>query len=168
VISLSPIIALLKPAPLGFERDWLREVGGAAEFSRIAKGNTLPLPAAWVVRAADSVTPAGERAEDVTLAFDVVIAITNERMASAGTTDDELLRYRHAVHKLLLGYELPDANGCNAPVLRPIQFAGGAVIEYTEGDLWWADRYRFNAHLTNYLPDPAPFAGLVHNPSATF
>jgi hypothetical protein len=167
MISLTPLIALLKPAPLGFERDWLREVGGAAEFARIAKGHTLPLPAAWVVRAADAVESAGERAEDVTLAFDVVIAITNERMASAGTSDDELLRYRRAVHKLLLGYELPTASGINEPMIRPLKFAGGSVIEYTEGDFWWRDRYRFTAHLTNYLPDPAAYAGLVHNDSAT-
>ena len=166
MISLTPIIALITQArPAGFERDWFRQVGGAAEFAKLAGLERIPLPGCWVVRAADAVRPAGERAEDVALAFDVVIAITNERMATAGETDDALLRYRRAVHALLLGYEFaPPAQALNAPVLRPITFGGGQVIEYTDGDLWWRDRYAFDAHLTNYLPDPPAYAGLVNLP----
>ena len=166
MISLTPIIALLeKSKPAGFERDWFRQVGGAAEFAKLVGLERIPLPGCWVVRAADNVRPAGERAEDVTLAFDVVIAITNERMATAGETDDELLRYRKAVHTLLLGWQYPArVPGLNAALLQPITFGGGQVIEYTDGDLWWRDRYMFDAHLSNYLPDPPAYAGLVNQP----
>lgn len=152
MISLTPLIAHLAPKPAGFEGLWFRKVGGAAEFAQIRIEN-LPLPAAWIVRAADRVSHAGERAEDVTLAFDVVIAIENVRSHTQGDTDDELLKYRKAVCALLLGWEI-------SPDVKPIKFAGGQVLEYTAGDLYWRDRYQFDALITNYLPDPPAYGGL--------
>lgn len=165
MISLTPLIALITAKPPGFTTDWFREVGGAAEFAKLAAVTKVPLPGCWLVRAADSAKPAGERAEDVALAFDVVIAITNVRMKTAGETDDALLRYRRAVHALLLGWRYPKGPAATPtapnPVLtQPISFSGGQVIEYTDGDMWWRDRYSFSAHLTNYLPDPPAFSGL--------
>lgn len=154
MISLTPLIIHLTPKPAEFSRLWFRQVSGAAEFAQI-RPESLPLPAAWVVRAADKVTHAGERAEDVELGFDVVIAIENTRSHRPGETDDILLEYRLAVKALLLGWELkPDVN--------PIKFGGGQVLEYTDADIYWRDRYTFDALVTNYLPDPPQFSGLVH------
>jgi hypothetical protein len=152
VISLTPLIKHLEAKPAGFDGLWFRKVGGAAEFASIRIEN-LPLPAAWIVRAADRVTHAGERAEDVTLAFDVVIAIENVRSHAQGDTDDALLKYRQAVKSLLLGWQIE-------PGVHPIKFAGGQVLEYTAGDLYWRDRYQFDALITNYLPDPPAYSGL--------
>nr|WP_217445306.1 hypothetical protein [Burkholderia metallica] len=146
---MTPLIRHLTPKPADFDRLWFRQVGGAAEYAQL-RPDALPLPAAWIVRAADRVEHAGERAENVTLAFDVVIAIENVRVHTPGDTDDELLRYRLAVKTLLLGWEI------QADV-RPIKFAGGQVLEYTDGDLYWRDRYQFDALITNYLPDPPAF-----------
>lgn len=154
MISLAPLIAHLTPKPDGFDGVWFRQVAGAAEFARL-RPEALPLPAAWIVRAADKVQHAGERAEDVTLAFDVVIAIENARTHALAETDDTLLKYRQAVKALLLGWQLEaDEN--------PIQFAGGQVLEYTDGDLYWRDRYEFAALITNYLPDPPAFDRLTY------
>lgn len=152
MISLTPLIKHLTPKPDDFDRLWFRQVGGAAEFARI-RPEALPLPAAWVVRAADRVRHAGERAEDMALAFDVVIAIENVREHYQGETDDVLLKYRQAVKTLLLGWEIE-------PDVRPIKFSGGQVLEYTDGDLYWRDRYGFDALITNYLPDPPAYGGL--------
>lgn len=157
MISLTPLIQHLKSKPAGFDGFWFRQVAGAAEFAQI-RPDALPLPAAWIVRAADKVRHAGERAEDVTLAFDVVIAIENVRTHRQGDTDDMLLKYRLAVKGLLLGWEMETANGKE----KPLKFAGGQVLEYTEGDLYWRDRYEFEALITNYLPDPPPFDQVVH------
>ncbi len=154
MVSLKPLIAHLAPAPNGFQGRWFRLVAGAAEYASI-RPEALPLPAAWVVRSADKASHAGERAENVTLAFDVVIAIENARSHEAGDTDDLLLQYRLAVKNLLLGWEIE-------PDTRPINFEGGRVIEYTDGDLYWADRYRFDALITNYLPDPNQFESLTN------
>ncbi len=155
MISLSPLIAHLRPAPAGFDAPWFRQVGGAAEYARI-RPEALPLPAAWIVRAADRSKHAGERAEDVTLAFDVVIAIANARTMDGLDVDDLLLQYREAVKTRLLGWEIAQA-------VRPLKFAGGQVLEYTDGDLYWRDRYEFRALITNYLPDPVPvFSGITH------
>lgn len=152
MISLTPLILHLTDKPASFADMWFRQVAGAAEYARM-KVEALPLPACWIVRTADKVRHAGERAEDLTLAFDVVIAVTNARTHSKGDTDDMLLRYRLAVKDLLLGWEA-------APDVRPIKFEGGRVLEYTDADLYWADRYSFDALITNYLPDPPPYSGL--------
>lgn len=149
-----PLIAHLVQKPAGFDGVWFRQVAGAAEFARI-RPEALPLPACWIVRAADKVRHAGERAENVTLAFDVVIAIENARTHAQGETDDVLLKYRQAVKALLLGWEIE-------PDVRPLKFAGGQVLEYTDGDLYWRDRYDFDALITNYLPAPASFDQLTY------
>ncbi|MDR3087273.1 MAG: hypothetical protein LBU45_04905 [Azoarcus sp.] len=154
MISLTPLILRLTPKPAGFDGLWFRKVAGAAEFAQV-RPEALPLPACWVIRASERSRHAGERAEDVTIVFDVVIAIENARVHRAGETDDTLLRYRHAVKTLLLGWE-PE------PGVRPVKFDGGRVLEYTDGDLYWADRYTFSALVTNYLPDPAPFESIQH------
>lgn len=155
MISLTPLIQLISVKPNDFDGLWFREVGGAAKFAQI-RPDALPLPAAWVVRAADKVAHAGERAERVSLAFDVVIAIENERSHSKGDTDDALLHYRLAVKKMLLGWQI-------SPNVKPIKFAGGQVLEYTDGDLYWRDRYEFDALITNYLPVPQSFTE-ISNP----
>lgn len=153
MISLTPLINHLTPKPVGFSEVWFKQVAGAAEYAQLDVQN-LPLPNCWVIRAADKVTHAGERAEDVDMSFDIVIAIENARDHRPGETDDMLLKYRQAVKKLLLGWEIePDVN--------PIQFDGGRVLQYTNGDLFWADKYSFNALITNYLDDPEPFDSLT-------
>ncbi|QSB03455.1 hypothetical protein JWZ98_11260 [Methylomonas sp. EFPC1] len=152
MISLTPLIAHLTPKPADFAQPWFRQVAGAAEFAQV-RPEALPLPACWVIRAADKVSHAGERAENVTLGIDIVIAIENVRRHGPGETDDVLLQYRLAVKTLLLGWEI-DTN------VRPIQFSGGQVLEYTDGDIYWRDRYEFDALITNYLPDPGPYDSL--------
>lgn len=153
MISLTPLINHLTPKPAGFSCVWFKQVAGAAEYAQLDVEN-LPLPNCWVIRAADKVTHAGERAEDVEMSFDIVIAIANARDHRPGETDDMLLMYRQAVKKLLLGWEIEaDVN--------PIQFDGGRVLQYTNGDLFWADKYSFNALITNYLDDPEPFDSLT-------
>ncbi|HTH40531.1 MAG TPA: hypothetical protein VL968_07055 [Rhodocyclaceae bacterium] len=154
MISLKPVIEHLERKPIGFDGVWFRQVAGAAEYAR-CRPEALPLPACWIVRAADKVQHAGERAEDVSLAFDVVIAIENVRTHAQGETDDVLLKYRRAVKALLLGWEIE-------PDVCPLKFGGGRVLEYTDGDLYWADRYTFEAIVTNYLPDPPAFDGINH------
>ena len=153
MISLTPLIEHLSPKPAGFSEVWFKQVAGAAEYAQLDV-ESLPLPNCWVIRAADKVTHAGERAEDTDFSFDVVIAIENARTHRPGETDDLLLQYRRAVKKLLLGWQI-------APDVRPIEWDGGRVLQYSNGDLFWADKYSFNALITNYLDDPEPFESLI-------
>jgi hypothetical protein len=128
-------------------------VAGAAEFAQI-RPDGLPLPAAWVVRGADKAQAAGELEDVATPSFDVVIAIQNARVHQAGNTDDLMLKYRAEVYRRLRGWQItPDA--------KPMKWRGGRVIEYTDGDLYWADSYSFEALVTNYLPDPGIFESLT-------
>ena len=154
MISLTPVLEQLKTKPTNFPHAWFRDFGLAAEYAQIEPA-ALPLPAVWLVRAADKADAADNegQAEDMTLAFDAVIAIGNIRRQRAGETDDVLLAYRDAVRKRLQGWEI-------VADIRPIRFLGGRVLEYTQQDIYWADRYQFNALITNYLPDPGPYDSL--------
>lgn len=152
MISLKPLIDRLEPKPEGFAHQWFRQVGGAGDFARI-RIEALPLPAAWIVRAADTSSHAGERAEDVAIGFDVVIAIENIRATRSAEVDDVLLAYRKAIKDRLLGWEIE-------PDVKPLKFNGGKVLSLDEKDIYWADRYTCQALITNYLPDPPAFGGL--------
>lgn len=153
MISLQPLISLLAEKPAGFPHLWFRQVGDGGTYAKL-RVDALPLPAAWIVRAADKVQHAGERAEDVTFGFDVVIAIENAREHFPGESDEVLLAYRRAVKQLLIGWEIE-------PDVRPMKFGGGQILEYAEADIYWRDRYAFDALITNYLPDPPAYTGLA-------
>lgn len=156
MLSLSPIIALLQPKPADFSGKWFRKVGGAAEYAQ-ARKEALPLPMAWVIRYADPAKPAGDAAADVEILFDVVIAVENVRTRDTGETDDALLSYRLAVIARLLGKNMPGS-------IRPIIWLGGAMIDYTDSDLYYRDRYQLDALKTNYLPDPNTAPYIVDKP----
>lgn len=148
-LSLTPVIKRLT------DKQWFRKVAGASQYAQI-RPEALPLPAAWVVREADKSRTASELEDEATPYFDVVIAISNEREHVPGETDDTLLRYRHAVYQLLRGWQItPDA--------KPMKWMGGRVIEYTEGDLYWADRYSFELLIDNYAPDPEAIFESLNN-----
>jgi len=153
MISLTPLIERLTTKPEGFTKQWFRQVDGGAAYALI-DAEALPLPAAWVIHSNDKSRHAGERAEDTTNIFDVVICIENARRHKLNEIDDELLAYRLAVKNLLLGWEI-EAD------VRPIVFNGGRVLQYQEKRVFWADNYSFDALITNYLPDPPPFESVV-------
>ena len=157
MLSLKPLIALLAAKPADFNGHWFRKLGGAAEYAQL-RGEKLPLPMAWVVRFSDPATPVGFAAADVVIAFDVVIAVENVRTRDSGETDDMLLAYRKAVEVLLLGHQ-PDG------AIKPIEWLGGAVVDYTDGELYYRDRYQLSAVVTNYLPDPVINVGLTLHPT---
>lgn len=144
--SLKPVIALLTPKPAGFVGMWFREVAGASRYAQI-KPQNLPLPAAWVVRSADKSKTMGERLDMVSPVIDVVIAIENVREHEPGETDELLLAYRRAVYQQLRGWLI-------TPDSEPVEWLGGRMIDYTDGDLYWADSYSFGALFDNYLPAP--------------
>lgn len=152
MLSLKPVINRLTPKPAGFEPLWFRKVAGAAEYAQAQKEG-LPLPMCWVIRMDDKADAIGIGEADVTIGFEVVMAIENLRSHEVGDTDDLLLGYRKAVNALLLGWQL-EADGYT------IRFKGGRVIDYTDGDLFWRDSYAVDTTVSNYLPDPPVYSSL--------
>lgn len=152
MLSLLPIVELLKPKPEDFDPLWFRDIGGAAEYAQVLE-TKLPLPMAWVLRMVENAGMVGTAAFDDAISFDVVIGIENVRTKNAFDLDEQLLAYRQAVLKRLLGVEV--AGG-----IRPIRFAGGMVIDYNSGELFWRDRYQLDGMVTNYLSDP-----VIQNPT---
>lgn len=160
MFSLAPIVNALKTRPAGFAAPtkWFRQVEGAAEYAKRRVGADTPLPGAWVVRQPEKVRQLDNegRMVELTVRFRVVIGITNERVALVGECDDALLTYRRAAANILMGFQAADET-------RPIRFVGGAPIEYTDGDLWWADEYDFTAVIDNFESASAsPFDALTY------
>lgn len=155
MFSLTPIIELIKPKPLDFEGLWFRDVQGVSAYMNI-DANSVPTPTAWLVRSPEKATHAGERAEIVTVSFDVIIAIANARVHVRGDGDDQLLAYRLAIKNLLLGERLGGA------LVNGFVYNGGHPLRYEKEDLVWADNYSFDALVTNYLLDPPAFESAVY------
>lgn len=158
MISLEPIRQHVATKPQGFDGQWLRSVSGAASFARLGERKHIQGPQGWVIAAADQVQHLGAREEYTTFLFDVVLSVTTIHARSAAD-DDELIRYRRAIKNKLLGYVFfsPEID-CQ---VEPIKWHGGAVVEYTDVDLFWRDRYSFRALITNYSPLPTgDFAGI--------
>ncbi len=168
MISLTPVIdalRLARPAlPSGLV--WFRQVEGGAAFARVADLPSVPLPGCWVVRTGDASMPDGERVSVTTVSFDVVMGVTNHRMATAGDSDDVLLAYRRAVLDVLQEWEFDPSQHMRQ--LRPLERTGGQAIEYSAGDLWWKDTYRFTARIDNFLPDPPAFDRVEPTPHPNF
>ena len=159
MISLTPVMVALAAArpvlPGGLQ--WFRQVEGGAAFARVAAMPSVPLPGCWVIRTAEKSTPTGEREARVAVSFDVVMAMTNVRMATGGDADDALLAYRLAVLDVL-----QELAPWPLQTVDAIERVGGMAIEYSAGDLWWKDTYTATVLVTNYLPDPGNF-DLVRN-----
>lgn len=159
MISLTPVMTALATAraalPAGLQ--WFRQIEGGAAFARVADMPNVPLPGCWVIRTGERSKPSGERQADVTVSFDLVIAVTNVRMATGGDADDALLAYRMAALSVLQELE-PWPNTMDA-----IERVSGQAIEYSAGDLWWKDSYAATVRVTNYLPDPVTY-GQLDNP----
>lgn len=159
MISLDPLLDLLAPKPATFPHTWLREVKGAAEYAQI-RPSALPLPAAWLVRAAERSTTEGERLDDVNIVFDVVIGIGNAREhRDRAETDNQMLAYRQEIYRRLRGLEFEYTPGKRT---EPIRFGGGRILQLTDSDMYWADRYEFSVPVSNYLPNPPAFQGLYY------
>ena len=131
MISLSPVIELLKTKPADFDGAWFRQVSNAAQYAKdIVHASSLPKPLAWVVRSSDDLTMEAYDFERSAVSFDVVFAVENLRTYDINNTDNNLLRYRVAVKSLLFG--------SNFFLERRVQ---GVVVDYTDYGIFWRDRY---------------------------
>lgn len=151
MISLEPIRAYLAAKPQGFDGQWLRSVSGASSLAKLGERRGIQGPQSWIVAAQEQVQHLSAREELATFMFDVVLSVTTIHAKSAGD-DDELLRYRRAIKAMLLGFRFfsPEVDGD----VQALRWHGGQVVEYTDVDLLWRDRYSFSAVLSNYSPLP--------------
>lgn len=131
-MKLGPIIDRISAGALGF-----KTVDGIETVADL-ETTPVPLPAAFVVPAADDFLPEQEGAGLIVLEnranFDVVIMIA--AAAQRGRVRDELSGFADAVIEQLLGWS-PDAS-----VYRPIIPVSGRLLGLGGGRVSWTIRFR--------------------------
>ncbi len=116
----------------------LNLVAGAADFAAAAESTPLATPAAYVLplqEAASSNALSCAVAQTVTASFGIALALTNVADAKGVAALADLKTVRAAVGPALLGWT-PDGD-----VYSPLEFAGGALLGFKNGVLWWQDVY---------------------------
>jgi hypothetical protein len=119
----------------------LRMVGTAADYAAVKGLRDFVPRSAYVLMAAEE--PAGAqparaaRRQPVSAEFGVVLSVSNYRAGGpAGDPhDDELATMVAAVRGALLGWQPP------MPGHEPIVWRGGAVLDYDDQTILWADGY---------------------------
>ncbi len=124
----------------------LKKVFGAAEFAAIKESPPLAqLPQAYVIPLAERAQPS-ERVNAVRQRVDieigVVLAIGGSRADERGGTQAvEIKAVRDAVRMALLGWP-PTADS------DPFEFAGGELLAFRDGVLWWQDAFSTSVYIS--------------------
>ena len=116
----------------------LNLVAGAADFAAAAETAPPAMPAAYVLQlqeAAGSNALSCAVAQTVTASFGIALAVTNVTDAKGAAAQADLKTVRAAVGPALLGWT-PDGD-----TYAPLEYAGGALLGFKNGVLWWQDVY---------------------------
>jgi hypothetical protein len=115
----------------------LRLVRGAPDFVTAAETRPPALPAAYVLPLSESAGPnalGGAVAQQVSAETGIALALANVADPKGRAALADLAALRAAVRDALLGW-VPEA-GCS-----PLEFAGGGLLGFKDGVLWWQDVY---------------------------
>lgn len=130
--DLEPYVTRLKDQLVGWSN-----VGGAADLQAIEGGYIKP-PGAFIVPMGDmpSDNPLyGEFVQHVLVKFGVVLVVANLADTSGSSALTDLARRRDEVRAALQAWS-PDGSFGDA------QRGPGALLQFTDGLLWWMDEYR--------------------------
>lgn len=118
-------------------------VAGAAGFANAEAQLRNKIPAAFVLPLAES-AEANELSsgisQRVAQRFGVVLAVSNHRDAGGEAALGDLAPVRSAVMTALLGWAV-DGNH------DPVEFAGGRLVDLSQGVLWWQDDFLTRFHV---------------------
>lgn len=128
---IAALIARLDALPV------LKLVSGAADFATAAEAKPLALPAAYLLPLQEQ--PGANQlsmavAQVVTASFGIALAIANVADAKGRAALADLAAVRAAVGPALLGWA-PNED------CTPLEYAGGALLGFKSGVLWWQDVY---------------------------
>lgn len=138
-MDVSPIVQRLRSE---LPTDWV-DIGGAAGLD-IAVDTAPTTPVAYVLPLAESADPGylvGVHAQQVKLAFGVLIAVQNVSDARGGAAQSELALRRQQVRTALAGWTLPTDPDAT------VSFAEGRLLQFENGRLWWMDTYETTAQI---------------------
>lgn len=132
MIDLAPVIARIQAAGI------FKDVGGAAKaMTALAKQSPGDGPYAYVVPMTDRAGPM--RADDVPYQrveslFGVLIMVRAAADATGEASTARLFPLQTQLLALLHGWT-PGEN------LLPLSLAGGEIVDFTTGALWWIERF---------------------------
>lgn len=137
-MDLEPIVARLQTTTAVFRR-----VGGAADLAAIESGPPLA-PACYVMplaeEALEDIPLLGGFAQALGVVFGVVVLCANRRDARGEAVCADLRPLRQALRAALLGWS-PEPD-----VGEPVHFAGGRLLRFDDGLLWWIDEFRVKTY----------------------
>lgn len=116
----------------------LKLVAGAVDFAAAAEAAPPATPAAYVLplqEAASANQLSCAVAQTVTASFGIALAVSNVADAKGVAALADLKPVRRAVGPALLGWT-PDGE-----TYSPLEYAGGALLGFKNGVLWWQDVY---------------------------
>lgn len=132
-MDVAPIVQRLKAQ---LPADWTDVSGAAALDAAIDAAPTAPV--AYVLPLAESAEPgylAGIHAQQLQLAFGVLIAVQNVSDARGGAAQTDLAVRRQQVRTALAGWTLPTDPDAT------VAFSRGQLLQFEQGRLWWMDIY---------------------------
>jgi hypothetical protein len=139
-MNLAPFIARLKTAT----GSTFKLVGGAADFDA-ASDALAAAPAAFVIEQANGAGPnltVGVVTQQVSVQVGIVIAVRMVKDSRGQADQSSLEAARQAVRAALLGWSPePGSDACS--------YAGGQLLEFTPGLLWWQDAYSTGHVISN-------------------
>lgn len=135
-MRLGPVIARLAAQCPG-----LRHVEGAAEYAQLVDA-VLDPPCAYVLALAEDAGSNGLAnavSQRITVRFGVLLCVRSLADATGAAGVEVLEDLRDEVRAALLGWAPADA--------EPIEYAGGALLDVVDGELWWQDGWRTAHHI---------------------
>jgi hypothetical protein len=137
-MDVTPFIARLRAQLTGFVL-----IAGSADADA-ARAHAPATPAAYVIPLAENAS--GSRLLSVheqrlEQEFGVVLVVANLRDATGAAAAVELHTRRLAVRSALLGWVPDTTTG------EPVEFTGGALLEFREQRVWWQDEFRLKAYI---------------------
>lgn len=136
-MDVSPFITRLAAQLTGFTA-----IAGAADLD--AAIEALPnAPAAYVLPLAETAEESallGVTDQRITQDVGVVLVVSNLRDAAGSAAAAELAARRLAVRGALVGWVPDPVNG------EPVQFVGGALLQFAQSRLWWRDVFRVTTY----------------------
>lgn len=138
-MNLQSIIDRIDTQCTGF-----KVVGGAAEFDMALQGAPAA-PACYVVPAREEADRSSATStyvlQTITVDFAIVYAVRNSKSSAGQSGIADLETLRAAVRGAILGWQ-------PATATKPITFAGGSLLDFQPGLMWWQDGFTTTHHIS--------------------
>lgn len=130
----------------------VRTIKGAIEYAAALEEGVKNPPALFVVPENEDAKPnptIGVTRQRNTVTF-AVVSVTQSLKDSRGEdVQDPLQKLRSGVFDAILGYAWADTETTNGSKVDNVEFVGGSLIDFDDGQVWWQDNFK-TGHTLRY------------------